>query len=252
MATVAIGDIHGNLAALRDLLGKLSGNLGQGDVVVFLGDYIDRGPDSRGCIEAILSFRAHTHAEVVCLQGNHEEWLLETQSDYTRHSWLLGMEGLDTVRSYSPDAEQILRAALGDAGLRLYLGRCSLPYEVFFSAVPASHRAFFKDLAPFFSNDDGFYSHAGVDPGISTMTEQVPDALLWGHAKFPAEYRGEQIVVYGHWNNADVDVNGWPTARIRGNTIGLDTIAHGVLTAIRLPDRRIFQSARHLVSGLAI
>ena len=127
-----------------------------------------------------------------------------------------------------------------------------MPYELFFSAVPSAHRAFFKDLALFFSNDDGFYSHAGLDPGVTNAADQTAEALVWGHAKFPDEYRGDQIVVYGHWNNADFDVNGWPTARIRRNTIGIDTIAHGVLTAIRLPDRRIFQSARHVVTGLAL
>jgi serine/threonine protein phosphatase 1 len=249
MSTIAIGDIHGNLAALLDLLGQLSREVGRGDVVVFLGDYIDRGPDSRGCVEAILSFRMQTDAEVVCLQGNHEEWLLQTEQDYSRHSWLLGMEALDTVRSYSPDGAQLLREALHKAGLRLYLGRCRLPYELFFSAVPSSHRAFFKELTLFFANDDGFFSHAGVDPAITNAAEQTSESLVWGHAKFPAEYRGDHVVVYGHWNNADLGINGWPTARIRGNTIGIDTIAHGVLTAIRLPDRRIFQSARHVVTG---
>jgi len=252
MSTIAIGDIHGNLAALLDLLGQLSAEAGRGDAVVFLGDYIDRGPDSRGCIEAILSFRAQTDAEVICLQGNHEEWLLRTQNDYTRHSWLLGMEALDTVRSYSPDAEHVLREALREAGLGLYLESCRLPYELFFSTVPSSHRAFFKDLALFFSNDDGFYSHAGLDPHVTNAAQQTSEALVWGHARFPTEYRGDEIVVYGHWNNPDFDVNGWPTARIRGNTIGIDTIAHGVLTAIRLPDRRIFQSARHVVTGAAL
>ena len=88
--------------------------------MVFLGDYIDRGPDSRGCIDAILSFRRETCAEVVCLRGNHEDWLLRTQTDYARHSWLLGMEALDTVRSYSPEAERTLRDAIAEAGLQLY------------------------------------------------------------------------------------------------------------------------------------
>ena len=53
MSTIAIGDIHGNLAALLDLLEQLSDNVDREDVVVFLGDYIDRGPDSRGCVERV-------------------------------------------------------------------------------------------------------------------------------------------------------------------------------------------------------
>ena len=92
MATIVIGDIHGNLAALLDLLGQLRHEVGEKDVVVFLGDYIDRGHDSRGCIDAILAFRRESPAEVTCLRGNHEDWLLRTQKDYACHSWLLGMK----------------------------------------------------------------------------------------------------------------------------------------------------------------
>jgi serine/threonine protein phosphatase 1 len=53
-----------------------SGAAGRGDTIVFLGDYIDRGPDSRACIDATLDFRGRSAARVVCLRGNHEDWLL--------------------------------------------------------------------------------------------------------------------------------------------------------------------------------
>jgi hypothetical protein len=55
--------------------------------------------------------------------------------------------------------------------------------------------------------------------------------------------------VYGHWNNADIDSAGWPRPRVIGNTVGIDTIAHGVLTAIRLPDHEVIQSRRHAPAG---
>jgi Calcineurin-like phosphoesterase. len=129
MATVAVGDIHGNLLALNDILGQLRSEITGGDTVVFLGDYIDRVPDSKGCVEAILGFQRNTSAEVVFLRGN--------------------------------------------------------------------------------------------------------------------PYQGTETVAYGHWNNAEMDSQGWPTPRIVGSTIGIDTIAHGVLTAVRLPDRRLFQSAQY-------
>ena len=123
MATVAIGDIHGNLPALVDLLAQVNDGIGANDTVVFLGDYIDRGPDSRACIDAILEFQKDSRAKVVCLQGNHEDWLLRTQANYAKHSWLLGMEALDTIRSYSREAERILRDAIGEAGPTLFEGR---------------------------------------------------------------------------------------------------------------------------------
>ena len=252
MATVAVGDIHGNLAALLDLLGQLRGEVAEGDVVVFLGDYIDRGPDSRGCVEAILAFRREISGEVVCLRGNHEDWMLRTLNDHARHSWLLGMPPFETVRSYSPDAERALRDAMSAAGLQLYLGRCELPYDVFFDAMPASHRAFFAELLPYFESPDCICAHAGVNPRVSNLAEQPMEALVWGAAAFPAEYRGERTVVYGHRNNADIDAQGWPGPRIVGNTIGVDTISHDVLTAIRMPDRQVFQSDRHAAPKLPL
>src|SRR6185503_166787 len=116
MATIAVGDIHGNLPALDDVLEQILGESAAGDTVVFLGDYIDRGPDSRRCVESILRFQRETSAEVVCLLGNHEDWLLRTYHAHNRHSWLLGMEGFDTIRSYSIDAAEALREAVSNAG----------------------------------------------------------------------------------------------------------------------------------------
>lgn len=244
MATLAIGDIHGNLAALTDLLDQVSSEAGRGDTVVFLGDYIDRGPDSRGCIEAILDFRARADADVVCLRGNHEDWLLRTLTDYTRHSWLLGMDGLDMVRSYSADAASILREARSGAGAALYLSRVTLPYDAFFDAMPPAHRSFLTTLELTCSTEDCFCSHGGLDPGLP-IESQRPDACIWGASGFPQEYRGETLVVYGHWNDALLDDDGWPHPNVRPNTIGVDTSKHGVVTAVRLPDRRVFQSGRY-------
>ena len=243
MATLAIGDVHGNLPALKELLAVIGREVGRGDTVVFLGDYIDRGPDSRGCIDAILDFRGKALAAVVCLRGNHEEWLALTMSDFTRHSWILGMDGLRTVRSYSTAAERDLRNAMREAGLRLYTEKVALPYERFFAVMPQPHLEFFSSLLDSVTTDDCMCSHAGLNPRLP-LTEQPPEAFISGNAAFPAEYLGETLVVYGHWNDAMVDEHGWPHPHMRSNTIGIDTISHGVLTAIRLPDRRVFQSKR--------
>jgi serine/threonine protein phosphatase 1 len=246
MATIAVGDVHGNLPALAELLGQIRGEVTPEDVVVFLGDYIDRGPDSRGCVEAILEFRAGCAAEVVCLRGNHEDWMLRTREDYTRHSWLLSMEALDTVRSYSPEAEQGLREAASALGLQLYVDRCELPYGLFFSALPPAHAAFFEGLASSYRGSDCLCTHGGLDPALD-LAQHTDQTFMWGDRAFPEKYRGGEVVVYGHWDNAEIDEAGWPNPRIVGRTIGIDTISHGVLTAVRLPDRRVFQSGRHVV-----
>jgi diadenosine tetraphosphatase ApaH/serine/threonine PP2A family protein phosphatase len=242
MATIAIGDIHGFLAPLSTLLSHILEVATADDTVVFLGDYIDRGPESCQCLDAIVSFTKETRATVVGLLGNHEEWLLQTHEDYTRHSWLIGMEGLSTIRSYSPEAEEALRAAARDAGVQLYIGKCALPYHAFFDVMPSSHHAFFAQLAPAYESADCICTHAGLDPGIANLTAQPRDAVVWGHSAFPLEYDGPKPVVYGHWDNAVRGPDGWPMPRVIGNTIGVDTISHGVLSAVRFPDRTVFQS----------
>jgi serine/threonine protein phosphatase 1 len=244
MATYAIGDIHGWRDPLDELLARLEPRLTAADTVVFLGDYIDRGADSRGVVDAVLAFRGRAAARVVCLIGNHEEWLLKSLRDPFAHSWLLGMDGYTTIRSYSPAAERTLRAAARAGGSALYNGGVALPYDAFVDAMPDTHRQFFLSLSRYYESDDCICTHAGVHPSIAELERQAR-TLTWGHARFPDDYRGERPVVYGHTNDADLDAAGWPWPRIVGRTYGLDTIAHGVLTALCLPGAEVIQSARY-------
>ena len=246
MATIAVGDIHGNLPALDDLLARLRAGIGDKDTVVFLGDYIDRGPDAKGCIDAILRFQRDLANPVVCLRGNHEDWLLRTLGDHRRHSWLMGMDALDTIRSYSPYAVEVLQRAIEAAGRQIFFSRQTLPYGVFFDAVPKTHISFFESLAPYYRGPDGICVHGGFDTAGAPVDVQPLEVLLGGGDGFPEGYRGNETIAYGHWDNADLDEEGWPRPKLIGATIGVDTISHGVLTAVRLSDRRLFQSSRHL------
>jgi serine/threonine protein phosphatase 1 len=245
MATVAIGDIHGNYRALDDLLSKVQAGLQAEDTVVFLGDYVDRGPDSKSCVNRILEFRATVSATVVTLLGNHEDWLLQTLADPTRHSWVLGMEAFDTIASYSRQAAVELRSALEAAGPRLLTERVALPYDLFFSTLPNGHLDFFLSLQPYLRSSDALFVHGGLDPTILDLERQPRDAFLWGTDDFLQNYSGPDLVVYGHWGDAQINSEGWPVPRIGAHTIGIDTIAHGVLTAIRLPGRNVLQSSRY-------
>jgi serine/threonine protein phosphatase 1 len=244
MATIAIGDVHGNSAALDDLLRQLKGEVTRGDVVVFLGDYIDRGSNTKECVDRILALRHEMPGSVVCLCGNHDDWLLRTLRDSRQHTWLLATDAFKTIRSYSVDAAHVLREAASRAGAALYGDDCVLPYEVFFECMPIAHIQFFESLRSYYQTPDCVCTHGGLDPSVSSVHEQTRHDLIWGAGGFPDEYDGPDTVVYGHRNNAVVNAEGWPLPAIVGRTIGIDTISHGVLTALRLPDGRVFQSAR--------
>jgi serine/threonine protein phosphatase 1 len=246
MAVIAIGDIHGNLRALDDLLDKVTSEIGSNDTLVFLGDYIDRGPDSKGCIERILDLRRTTKAQVVGILGNHEQWMLRSWQDFTRHSWILGMEAIPTIQSYAPQAVAEISERLAELGPRMIMEKVRLPYELFFNAIPAEHMAFLSGLKSFYRAPEGVFVHGGLNPAIGKAEAQQTDHLIWGVEGFPDQYRGDDKVVYGHANNAILDDRGWPHPRIVGRTYGLDTIAHGVLTALKLPDGEVIQSRRQL------
>ena len=244
MATYAIGDVHGNIRALEDLLAVLNEELSAADTVVFLGDIIDRGPDSRECISRILEFKKRCSAKVVALLGNHEQWMLETYRNPARHSWILGMEGLSTIRSYSEEVAVQIETALDELGPRVITERVSLPYQLFFDSVPSEHMAFLSDLSAYYRTPEAVCVHGGLDPRQGRVEEQKLECLVWGSEGFPDNYQGTDRVMYGHADDPVIDGAGWPHPRIVGRTYGLDTISAGVLTALRLPDGAVFQSRR--------
>jgi serine/threonine protein phosphatase 1 len=245
MSTFAIGDIHGNEPALGDLLAQLQPLAQPADTVVFLGDYIDRGPRSKQCIERILEFRQACAATVVALLGNHEITLLDTHHDFTDHSWLIAMDAWPTIESYSTQAAARLRSEAKAAAGRLYSPGHRLPYELFFDALPDGHLKFFQDLKPYYRTPDALCVHAGIDPARGPIESQSQRNMLWGSYRFPDLYQGPETIAYGHYGDAVLDDNRWPHPVVQEHSIGVDTIKHGVLTAVQLPGRRLFQSARY-------
>ena len=110
--------------------------------MVFLGDYIDRGPYSADCIELIVNFTRTTAATVVGLLGNHEDWLLRALRDPTDHCWWLATSATETLESYDPDVAAAFQRCAKAAGPALYEGRTELPYSLFMEAMwPASSPA---------------------------------------------------------------------------------------------------------------
>lgn len=252
MSLIAVGDIHGNIRALDDLLNTISTELSPEDTLVFLGDYIDRGPNVRECVDRIIDLKATARFSVVTLLGNHEDWMLKTYNDHSADAWIRYMEAFDTIASYSEKAAHALSKEVRRTGVRAILRKPKLSYDLFFSALPAKHVQFFGNLQRYHRADGVLCVHGGIDTRVQQLESQNPEVFLWGCNDFPDSYRGEDSIVYGHHRNAVLDAAGWPHPNIKDNrTYGIDTISHGVLTAIRFPGGHVFQSRRFNTQSLS-
>jgi serine/threonine protein phosphatase 1 len=201
----AIGDIHGRADLLDDLLGQIEQDLVEHPCLdaryVFLGDYIDRGPQSRGVLERLQAFSlSHT---AVFLKGNHEEMLLAFLRDPPRGLPWIHAGGWRTLASYGIDRTPEQRADLIAIAAELR------------SALPAKHLAFLKSLALSHGIGGYHFVHAGVRPG-TPLALQSSNELLWIRDEFlesTADFG--KIIVHGHSPVARVD--------IRANRINTDT-----------------------------
>jgi serine/threonine protein phosphatase 1 len=214
----AVGDIHGRYDLLSDLVHRIDEDIRRRPIAhpieVYLGDYIDRGPDSKRVID-LLAVRMVRHG-AICLRGNHES-LLEAFLDdpeVIRHWTHLG--ALQTLYSYGllPDATESHTPTELHRALR--------------TKLPHTHMLFLQCLRDSFECGDFLFVHAGIRPGIP-IGRQSQDDLLWIRDEFLlSEQRHEKIVVHGHTPVVHVD--------IRHNRINIDTGAwrSGVLTGIAI------------------
>lgn len=215
----AIGDIHGRLDCLEDLLARIDADPGRGDrrvTLVFLGDLIDRGPESRGVVERVMALCAASD-DVHCLCGNHEELLLEAAAGARQALGIFNRAGgRETMLSYGVDDATYEREDLKGVQ-RLILEH-----------VPADHLDFLRSLPDKIVIGDYVMVHAGIRPGVS-LADQKSSDLRWIRGQFldhPGRF--ERVVVHGHTVTEEPDV--------RPNRIGIDTGAYrtGRLTALVL------------------
>jgi serine/threonine protein phosphatase 1 len=240
LATYVIGDIHGRTEPLQRLLATISP--GKGDFVVFLGDYIDRGPDSRGVVETLIQYRDASHANVRFLKGNHEAAMLCSLNDPCRHTWIVGMEGLATVRSYSESVASQFDSTMSDLGPALFEQRLPLPYDNLVRAMPDSHIAFLRGLLPYFRSPDVVCVHAGVSASYRGVESEVEESLLWGVRDWWRDYRSGDTIAYGHWGNA-IDSSGVASPFICNGSYGLDCSGADDLLAVRFPDIQVVRAS---------
>ena len=149
MRQFAIGDIHGCLTALQVLDNELA--CGDGDTVVTLGDYVDRGPDSRGVIEFLLGLRKR--CGLVALRGNHEIMMLRARADRSLLLNWIACGGGETLDSYGATD---------------------------FRDVPGSHWDFLAGTLRYYETEDDFYVHANVRPDLP-LKDQPDYNLFWEH-----------------------------------------------------------------------
>lgn len=228
----AIGDIHGRLDLLSALIAAIRGDSAKADMreqrpyLVFLGDYIDRGPSSRDVIELLIR-EDFSWAKPVFLKGNHEEAFVGALGgDLVLLRQWMGFGGMETCESYG-----LSRAAWSQ-------GNPGRFYERLLRLVPPSHVKFVDDLYDSFTLGDYLFVHAGIRPGIA-IDDQDPADLRWIRDDF-LKATGDfgKIVVHGHTISKEPEM--------RANRIGIDTGAYRTdrLTALVLEgDEQRFMTA---------
>jgi serine/threonine protein phosphatase 1 len=221
MRLYAVGDIHGRDDLLEQLLVDVAadGHLhaDKRKVMVFLGDYVDRGLKSREVIDRLSAFCLDGF-DAVFLKGNHELAMLQflEEAEFGRAWKYYG--GLETLHSYG-----ISELTLSDDPEAFEVARLR-----FNEVLPERHRQFLDQLSMTAEFGDYFFTHAGVRPGVG-LDRQVEDDLLWIRDDFlNSRAAFGKVVVHGHTPQEDVV--------FRSNRVGIDTGAYvtGVLTCLVL------------------
>lgn len=218
----AIGDIHGRNDLLNILMEKIAADDREREEaqseIIFLGDLVDRGPDSSGVIETAMALKREL-GDVRFLMGNHEEVYLKAASgDEKAVKFFNRIGGKETILSYDISIKEYMEmdhAALAERIPNLF---------------PESHMKFVESFEDQIIIGDYAFVHAGIRPGLA-LSEQEPQDLRWIREEFlSAKEPHEKVIIYGHTINDDVVE--------KSNRIGIDTGAYysEKLTAIGLQE----------------
>jgi serine/threonine protein phosphatase 1 len=208
--TIAVGDIHGCSAALDALLDAIAP--GPEDVIVTLGDSINRGPDSRGVLDRLIGLGRR--CRLVPILGNHDQMLLEARSGVHPTTWL-GMGGIATLDSYGPGR---------DIGL-----------------IPEEHYEFLETCHDYHETETHIFLHANYFPDIP-MAEQPVGMLRWESLRdmTPGPHDSGKTVVIGHTSQKGGEILDL------GHLVCIDTFCHGGgwLTALEVGTGEVWQADR--------
>ena len=215
-----VGDVHGRLDLLENLLARIHSELqrqpAEKTTLVFVGDLIDRGPSSAQVLERLRTYK-RPGIDTVFLLGNHEEVLLRILAGdalmITKWRWFGGSECL---QSYGVDPDQLRHANHGEA------------LAIVRRAIPREHVKFLQSFADSCLFGDYLLVHAGIRPGIA-LDEQTQADMRWIREPFLLDDSDHGVVVvHGHTISAEVEQH--------PNRIGIDTGAYrtGILTALAI------------------
>lgn len=196
---IAVGDIHGRADLLTLMFDRIDAlDLEESPVEIYLGDYVDRGPDSAHVIELLIA-RGRAGRDLVCLLGNHETMFLRALEDDGAFKAWLRHGGLATALSYG------VSPATNPARFR----------EALVAAVPPAHKAFLRALRPSWRAGDYVFVHAGIRPGVALERQSETDLTTIREPFLSAQHDFGFTVVHGHTPE--------PRPAFRDHRIGLDT-----------------------------
>jgi serine/threonine protein phosphatase 1 len=208
----AIGDVHGCFNLLESLWDEIEPDFDrEKDTLVFIGDYIDRGPDSREVVDFVLDLKKKVNT--VCLRGNHEQMLLNYHIDNACKDFYLMNGGTKTIMSYG------MKKA--DEGRRI--------------DIPQDHMDFFRGLITCHETERYIFVHAGLKPGVP-LHKQDPTDMIWIRNEFiDSDYDFGKTIVFGH--------TPLPKPLRSVGRIGIDTgaVYGGKLTCVQLPEEIFYQ-----------
>lgn len=208
MKYYVLGDLHGRLDLLEKSVQKISDLVGESDFqIITLGDYIDRGPNSRGVIEFLMA-----HPEIIALRGNHEDIAVQSIACQLKPNWWMGNGGHATLRSYGQTWH--------------------VHDDLLYSLVPDEHVKWMNSLPLYYETEKQVFVHAGI-PSDAPLAEQQFDTRSDGAVKFnwmlygPSDHGGwrGKHVVHGHHQFAD-GPHTWSPGSKGGGRTNLDTWAY--------------------------
>ena len=200
----AIGDIHGCADKLHALMDRIPIDYA-GDSLIFIGDYIDRGPGSFEVVDYLVDLK-RSYPQIVFLKGNHEDMLQKYLEGTDRFTYLFngGQQTLDSYLNRQNKSE--------------------------FSPIPSDHLEFYKSLTLYYQTEDYIFVHAGIREKIP-LNEQDPEEILWIREDFIySKFDFGKRVIFGHTPFSE--------PLVKPNKIGIDTgaVYGNQLTCVQLPE----------------